>query len=190
MANITGKSLGTVQDNWIDLQPAYVTSNTTAPNNPSFTIYNGGNLAAYEFVGVSSTKQMYFGFQMPHGWIEGSTIFPHLHLYIPSDATGGAVKFYMEYSWENVGSTGSETVTTISNATNYAANTVYKNEIMSLTSGAGIVGTGKTISSVLMCRIWRDATDVGDTFASSVWLKSIDIHVEQDMIGSTTTLVK
>ena len=190
MANINGKSLGAIADNWIDLLPSYVTSNTTAPNNPSFTVYNGGNLSAYEFVGTNNTRQMFFGFQLPHGWIEGSTIYPHLHLYLPSDGTGGDVKFYMEYSWENVSSTGTETVATTSNVATHAANTIKKNEIVSLTSGAGIVGTGKTISSIFMCRIWRDGADAADTFGSSVWLKSIDIHVAQDMIGSSQILSK
>jgi hypothetical protein len=41
-----------------------------------------------------------------------------------------------------------------------------------------------------MCRIYRDPTNVADTFGSSVWLKSADIHVECDTIGSREILTK
>ena len=170
-----------------DLLPSSVTLNSTGANYPAFTAYNG-TLRAHEFVGAGATlKEMFLGFQMPHEWKEGSTISPHLHIRIPSDGTGGVIKFYVDYSWTNVGEVEGAVTTVSATATIAANDTTKSNTIFSL---GGIVGTGKIISSIFMCRIYRDPADVADTFGSSVWLKSADIHVECDTIGSREILTK
>lgn len=170
-----------------DLYPSSVTigSGGTAP---SFTSYNG-NLYAYEFEGIGVTvKQLNVGFQINHEYKEGSDIVPHLHLFIPDDVTGGNIKFYCEYTWANVDQTGTITTTIVSGTITRAANAGINNNAK-LSFGT-ITGTGKTISSVFMCRIYRDPADVADTFGSSVWLKSADIHYEMDTLGSRTITSK
>lgn len=166
----------------------------TAPN---FTAYSG-NLKAYEFTGTVSNKEIHVGWQLYHSYKLDSSISPHLHIYIPStaDGAGKTIIFDMEYDWSNIGTTGVITTTTLTGTYTIGANnTVYRNEIFSFTgtgSGTGnntpIVGTGKNISSVFMTRIVR-RQDL-DTFASSVWLKSADIHIEQDMRGSRNIFTK
>jgi len=172
---------------WDDLLPSSITlgSGNTAP---SFTAYNG-NLFAYEFVGSGvQAKQLNMGFQLSHKYKEGSDIHPHLHLFIPDNVAGGYIKFYCEYTWTNIGDTGAVTTTTISNILTRTANQGIDNNI--IFSLGTIVGTGKKISSMLMCRIYRDPTDGADTFGNSVWLKSADIHIECDMNGSSLIFTK
>lgn len=171
-----------------DCEPLGITVNTTGPNAPAFTAYSGGNLKAYEFVGVTTLKDFNCGFQMPHSYKVGSDVSPHLHLYIPDNVVGGVIKFSYEYTWTNISQTGAVSVSTGSGTLTRISNAgIAHNEILSL----GILnGTGKTISSMLMMRLFRDPTDAADTFEASVWLKSIDLHFEKDTVGSRQILTK
>jgi hypothetical protein len=173
---------------WVDLLPSSVTIGGGG-NAPAFTAYGGGNLRAYEFVGTGAQlKELNIGFQIPHEYKEGSTIIPHLHLYIPNDVSGGTVKFYCEYEWSNISQIGAITPTTVSGTAIVAGSFGIQNN--AILSFGNVSGAGKTISSVFMCRIYRDPADVSDTFGASVWLKSADIHVELDGIGSKTSTSK
>lgn len=164
---------------------------------PSFTAYNG-NLKAYEFTGGVSNKELHIGYQLYHSYKEGANISPHLHLFFTSGAAdiGSTIIFDCEYTWTNVDQEGAVATQTLTGTYTIGANsTVYNNEIFSYTgagSGTGlntpIVGTGKTISSIVMTRVVR-RQDL-DTFTGSCWLKSADIHIEQDTRGSRQILIK
>lgn len=170
---------------WDDVYPSAVTVGVGS-NAPAFTTYSG-NYKAYEFVGSSLTKEIHMNFQIPHPYKESSTISPHIHIYVPNDASGGTIKFYCECSWLNVGGTEPASAT-ISGTLTIGANAGnLGNEILGFGT---LIGTGKTISSLLKCRIYRDPTDPADTFGSSVWLMSADVHIEQDTLGSRAILTK
>ena len=64
-----------------------------------------------------------------------------------------------------------------------ASGTADKHELNEI---ADIVGTGKEISSVLICRLTRVGTDELDTYASAVYLVALDFHIEKDRLGSRT----
>jgi len=166
---------------WTDLVPLPTTSGPGSAA-PSFSVYTGV-LRAYEYVGTGPTvKDFNYGFQFPHGWKEGSTVSPHLHLYIPDLLVGGNIRFYLDYNWANIGATGAESVSTIFGDLVRANNAgIAQNALLEFPN---IVGTGKTLSSMLMTRLYRDAADAADTFEGSVWLKSIDVHYQQDAMGS------
>jgi hypothetical protein len=172
---------------WDDVYPSSV--NVGAGSSiPSFSVY-AGSQRSYEFLGTgATTKDLQIGYQLYHGYKEQSTIIPHIHLYIPDNASGGVIKFGTTWRWNNVWDTGaiSET-TTYGTVTRGAAEGISNNHILSF---GAIVGTGKKISSVFTTRLFRDSADVGDTFAASVWLISADIHIEKDGFGSRQDLVK
>ena len=170
---------------WKDLPPASI-SVGPGSSSPSFTAYNG-NLRAYEFTGSGPVKELNMVFQMHHEYKEGSTIYPHVHLYVPNDVTGGGLKFGLEYTWANKDGIEGAT-TTITKTVTISANA--GNNGNYIIPFDGIVGTGMKISSLFSCRLFRDPSDVDDTFGSSVWLKSSDIHVECDTIGSNDEYIK
>jgi hypothetical protein len=182
---------------WCDVYPSSVTV-AVGGTAPSFTSYNGGSLGAYEFTGAVSNKEMQIGYQLYHSYLEGSNITPHIHLAFTSGASdaGKTIIFDCEYEWNNVSATGAySTVILTGTYTIGANNTVYRNEKFNFTgtgSGTGhntpITGTGKTISSIFMTKLTR-RQDL-DTFASSVWLLSADIHIEQNTIGSRKIATK
>lgn len=173
---------------WEDLLPSSVTIGTTGPNIPGFTVYNS-NLRAYEFVGTGNqTKEIHMGFQMAHGWKLGTNVSPHLHLYVANTAGGGNVKFYCEYTWTNIGQTGVIATQTINSTITRNPNEATANNL--LFALPEINGSGKALSSMLMCRLYRIPDDTGDTYEASVWLKSADLHIEKDRDGSRQPLIK
>lgn len=189
---LTVEGDGTIKMNgnatvFTDLTPTCA-SIGTGVNAPVFSTFTDA-LRAYEFVGTGAQfKEFFMAFQLPHSYKEGSNIVPHIHLYIPDDATGGVIKFQCDYVWTNIDTTGSVATTNLTGTiTRTASQGINNNAILSFGT---ITGTGKTISSILTCRIWRDPTDVADTFGSSVWSLSVDIHYEMDTLGSRTITTK
>lgn len=172
--------------NWDDVYPSAVSVGRGA-SAPSFTAYTG-NFLAPEFVGAATAKNVTLHFQIYHSYDEGSDVNLHLHLYIPNDGTGGDIKFSAEYQWANVGDTGAYSSSTASNTVTIgAAAGVYQNYLFDLTD---ITGTGKEISSILSVVLTRDPTDVADTFGSSVWLLSADLHIHKNTLGSRQEMTK
>lgn len=151
----------------------------------SFEVFLGGTYL--EFFDATSIDELYFVVQLPHSWKEGTTIYPHIHWTPNTSGASNAngVVWHLEYTWANNGETF-PTPTTITTSTiqptlsgNLVANRHY---ISSL--GSGIDGTGKKISSMLVCRIARIGTDSGDTYTGKAGALEVDFHYQVDTFGS------
>jgi hypothetical protein len=135
---------------------------------------------------------MCFVVQMPHSWKEGSTIYPHVH-WTPKATLSGTVEWNFEYSWQNYNSTtpiafpGITTNSIVSEA-GLVTGTHHKTSLTA--SNAGIDGTNMKISSLLICRIWRNSSTTGDTYNDDAGLLSFDIHFQIDTVGSRGTFSK
>lgn len=170
-----------------DVYPSAVAVGVTGANVPTFSVYSGG-LKAYEFVGAATMKELNAQFQIYHSYKEGTNVVLHAHLFIPDDATGGVIKFGAELEWDNISDTGAGSSSTVyGTITRTAGQGVSRNHIVLFPA---IAGAGKLISSIVGARIFRDPTDAADTFGSSVWLRSCDIHISKDTQGSRFPTVK
>lgn len=161
---------------WDVLTFPFSTGNQVNVNYPPF---NADSLY-FEF-SIDSTgtdaQFMYFIVQMPHSWKEGSTIYPHVH-YKYEDAVG-ACSFRMKYKWFNIGSTTAVgwkwahmNITSGANDKNHAFVRTY----------SGINGSGKTISSILICKVYL----YGISGTGTCKAYQFDIHYEKDALGSNT----
>lgn len=146
-----------------------------------------GSIKALAFDGGSSEEELFFDIQMPHGWIPGSTIYPHIH-WAPGDDSGGNVIWYLEYTWANYTGTF-PSPTTINSGAVAAGSTAFKHLITPIPSSGGIDGSGKTLSSVLRCRFYRDPTG-SDTYSGDAFALSIDFHYETNTVGSRSKYTK
>lgn len=174
-----GIRLGGTATNYKDLYPTQFIPSPVS--GATVTAYNG-NLAGYELT-KNATKAVQAMFQLNHDYKEGSSVYPHLHVFAPS-ATGTKLKLTIEYTWVNIDATGAVTPTeTPVLITGITASTVKNNLVIPLGT---ISGDLKTISSILTIRVRRDTNDADSDIDSSVWLKSIDLHYEIDTIGSRT----
>lgn len=140
----------------------------------------------------SGVEAMSFTVQIPHTWKEGSNIYPHIH-WLPKGTLGGNVEWNFEYSWANYDPVSPQVFPAITTSTVVATGgfTQGVHIITPLTTAnAGLVATGKKVSSVLICRIWRDSSRGADTYNNDVGGISIDFHYEMDTFGSRSEYSK
>ena len=128
-------------------------------------------------------QELFFTAQLPHTWAEGTQIEPHIHYFRP-DSDTGTVVWGLEFSWCNMGETFPDTRVVYSNDSKAAVSPgtqVY--------SSFGMIdGSGKRISSMLVCRVFRAADDPRDTYPHEVGLLEIDFHILNSSLGSSGIL--
>ena len=165
---------------WDDLVVPGLSATKLGNNDPSLGLVAGG-IYIYTF---SSTvmNEVFFSIQLPHSWKESSSISPHIHwMPMTSPATTKNVVWKFEYQWQNIGGTYSGSTTTTLAVTAATGTTGFVHKIDDFTD---ITGTSKTMSSILICRLYRDPTDAADNYADAAGLLSFDIHIEKDTLGS------
>jgi hypothetical protein len=161
-----------------DLRTSGLAVRTQGSSDPTLNTYLG-NLRLYEF-SASTMNEVFITIQMPHGYKEGSNIEPHVH-FSPNGTSGGNTRWGLEYTWTNMDGTFGAPTTVYVDATTGTTQHAHK-----YGSFGSISGTGKTISSVLVCRLFRDAANAADTNTNGSFLLEFDVHYEQDRIGSRT----
>jgi len=130
-------------------------------------------------------EELFFTVQMPHGWLEGSAIKPHVH-WIANSGSGN-VEWALEYTWANVNEVFSSTTSTL---TGFSPISSYLNYKHMLTSLGDMDGAGKKLSSIIICRVFRKAASSDDTFNADAGLLQIDFHYQIDSDGSNEVLSK
>lgn len=160
---------------------------------PAFTrlrddLSGSPGIFAYAF-DKSTEEELFFIVQLPHQWKEGTDIEPHIHWTAQSDVGASKVRWGLEYTWTDIGEVFGNTQILYGETTIPPVGTVSAYE-HAITSLGTISGTGKKVSSMLICRIFRDADASSDTFGSDAFLLEIDFHLEVDAMGSRTEYQK
>lgn len=138
------------------------------------------------------TEAMSFTVQLPHTWKEGSTIYPHIH-WTPKSSTTGNVEWNFEYTWVNYDPVTPQVFPAYTTSSVVATGPFTANSHMItslIAADAGISGTGKKISSVLVCRIWRNTDNANDTYNADAGGLFVDFHIQVDSWGSRSTYIK
>lgn len=165
---------------WEDLQVSGSSITRAGANDPTVRIFVG-NTVIYGF-SASTMNEVFFSVQLTHKWKEGSTIEPHIHWSpLTSPVSSQNVVWKFEYTWANA----TVAFPAVATLTATAATGTFGNKHLVNTFGT-IDGAGKTISSIMMCRLYRDAANAADTYTGEAGLLSFDIHIEQDTLGSDT----
>lgn len=163
---------------------------------PGWTLFCAPGIFTWEYLEVDS-KELFFTVQLPHDYKIGSRIFPHVHWSTTVALGTNRVMWELDYQWVDHLSPFSQssfaTVTGYTLAGPARSVVAYEHIITPLGDGSptgGIDGTGKGISSILLCRLRRTATNINDNFAGSAFLLSFDFHYEIDSFGSNEEYVK
>lgn len=165
---------------WDDLRVSLSTARATGSGNPTFSPYRDG-VYAWAF-SKAADETVYFEVQLPHSWLAGSEIRPHVHWSPGVSADTGSVRWELEWTWANaVAEPGNVFPETDSDTVDQAAAGAYAHQIAQF---AGISGTGKRLSSVLMCRLSRLGTATEDTFDAVAFGLSVDFHIQNVGHGS------
>jgi hypothetical protein len=161
--------------------------NATA-NAPNFATLNTGfTVWVYKFPS-NSDRNVEFRCQIPHSYAEGTNIIPHVHFIPQSGTIGQTVNWTLDYVWVNIGATIPASVTSITRTYTTVAGDTNKHIMLDIPNSSGISGTGKTISSQLICRLWRDVSV--DTWNGNVCLLAVDFHFQVNSLGSLGVTTK
>jgi hypothetical protein len=174
-----GDNMELVNSVWDDMQFPVTAVKLSGTKPPTWTDYKGGQVLAFSDQATEGNEEIvYFNVQMPHGYKEGSSITPHVH-WVGEDNTAGNVAWKLSYSWANFDSAfPSETEEAIIGANG-------ETDIQNTAGFTAISGTGKTMSSMLICSLRRFSSDASDTFTSKdAYLLEVDVHVELNRFGS------
>lgn len=157
---------------------------------PSYKAFGpSGSLQALMFE-AGHHDEVHFEVQLPHRWKEGSKIYPHVH-WTPTTADAGNVVWELEYSWANIDGTFGAPSNMASDATAAGGTAwVHKLTVLKEAGNSYIDGAGKTMSSMLMCRLHRNSNAGSDTLNKDVAMLDIDFHIEIDSFGSDEEYVK
>jgi hypothetical protein len=155
-------------------------------NAPSLLAFGAsGGLLAYQFTGTGVTvNQVYFALQIPHSYKLGTNLCPHVH-WTPTTTDAGNVVWQLEYAWQDLGAVFSPvTPIEIVDATSGVA---WKHQLAEFPE---ISGAGAQLSSMLICRLFRDPAHASDTYEHDAALLEFDIHFQANTLGSREEYVK
>jgi hypothetical protein len=155
-----------------DLFVPLTTTRVGSNAKPDFDFTNVG----YLFPKNDATEILYFIVQLPHRWKTGTTIYPHVHWRQTANETP---VFKLDYKWYSIGATVPANFVTLTISTKvvtYSTGTIHQIS----NSTTGISGEGKGISSILVCKLYRD----DNQGAGDVLVDQFDIHHEIDAPGS------
>lgn len=160
-------------DLWDDLNFPFTQTKLGALSKPDFDYTNVGLL----FPQNDATEVVYIIGQLPHGYLAGSDIKPHIHW----QQTGATVPTWkIAYKWFNNGAAVPAAFTTIS-ATGEVF-TYVSGSLAQISTWPAISGTGMKESSILLIKLYReDNTVTGDVLAFE-----FDIHIQKNKRGTYT----
>lgn len=136
----------------------------------------------------NQADEVQFTVQLPHSWSEGTTIHPHVH-FSPwiTNAGDAAARFVLEYYWANVNDAFPASPSMYTMTKNWTGDAQWNHLIAG--GESGIDATGKTLSSILKCRLYRDNT-VTNNLAGKVTFLYFDIHFAVNSFGSDEEYIK
>lgn len=128
--------------------------------------------------------------QMPHAWIEGTSIVPHVHWTKPSDGAGNVI-WQFRYQMAGVGTEFGGWSDWIESADKVGPTD--NAEYHSIASFGPVSMKNRRISTIILWQIRRDPTHAGDTYtADDAKLLEFDIHYQIDgnRMGSLEEFIK
>ena len=182
----TNKTLVLDNSVWEDLRVPVTSVKTGGSKDPDFIQFmddGAGSQGVFSYAFDKTTEEeVYFAVQIPHAWKLGSDIEPHCH-WSPSDTDTGNVVWGLEYTISDIGGTFGNTASL--SVTDAADGTAKKHQLSDLgTIDMSSYTDDGDVSIMLICRIFRDATDAADTYDADAFLHEIDFHIELDTLGS------
>jgi hypothetical protein len=157
---------------WEDLRFPFTQTKQGATAKPDFDFTNLGLL----FPQDDATEIISIIAQMPHDYVIGTNIKPHIHY---QQSAAEQPVFKIDYKWFNNGDAVPATFTTVAgtgNAYTYSSGDLHQIQTWEEIDGSGITG----VSSILLIKLYRD-DDVltGDSLAFE-----FDIHYKKYLPGS------
>lgn len=155
---------------WNDIIVPLIGVKLAGVSDPAFSSFGpSGNLRAYAF---SNGNEIFFNMHIPHDYVQGTTIYPHIHFATSGTSTNN-VDWSLEYSFAEGFANDAFPAPTTLNFTQAGAAVAWEHQIVE--HGTGI--SGVDIDGIMVCRLQRtSATNTDDVFGLFA-----DFHYESDM---------
>lgn len=134
---------------------------------------------AYAF-DPTQEQELHFSIHLSNSYKPGTDIYAHVH-WSPSDNTTGVVRWGIECAWQNVDAAFSPT--SLRYAAQQASGTTAQSQKVSLPAHDG---SGKAIDSVIICRLFRDATSGTDTYSVDAFAHGVGVDYQLARFGTAT----
>jgi len=141
---------------------------------PGVVTVVGGGMKSFGFDGGTTTEELFYHVDVQHDYKAGTDMVFHVH-WTPATATGGDVKWQIEYQWVEGGAVWPTPSTSTSTAA--AGTTAWADKRADFT----LSGTGHTYNSRLLFRLFRAPTDAADTYTGDAVLTSVGMHYQADI---------
>jgi len=129
--------------------------------------------------------------QMPHGWLEGTNVRPHIHLRFPTLAASKANRWKLEYDLGSVLGVFESNYGTYAHSDTITVANPNDIKLHALADFSEIDMAGHTVSAVIMWRLFRLAnSDAADNDTTTSVLVELDFHYRADAGGSVQEYVK
>ena len=177
---------------WDDIRVPVTTVKTGGVNDPNFIQFKddvgGTSQGVYTYAFDAATEEeLFFAVQIPHNWKKGSDIELHCH-WAKSNSNAGNVYWACEYTMSEIASVFGDTVEIGSATVTAGAMATDEHNLTELDSID--MSAVDSVSTMLICRFFRKAADVLDTYDSDAYLFEIDFHYQIDSLGPETEYIK
>lgn len=184
---------------WDDLRVAASSTKLGGSKDPDYAVFltNGSGsqgVFALRF-DKAAEEEVYFDIQLPHHRKASSSLYPHVHWAPTTTQENTFVSWGLEYSWADINEEFTNTDIIYGNVPVGGITTLTANHHL-LTPLPIIDGTGHDtgvgVSSMLKCRLFRDAAGTGatDDYNYDAILLEFDLHIEIDSVGSRELYTK
>lgn len=167
-----------VKRGWNDYIISGLVLPTTGPNPPVISEFRNG-LYALGFVDGAIRKETYANIHILHDYKMGTLIYPHIHWSHSEAVPAGNVVWGLMFSIAR----GHNVQAYPAPTTIYLQQTAlaqYTHHIIEASDAQAIPFVNAEPDSLVKITVFRDPTDVNDTFAGTAFLDFIDLHVETD----------
>lgn len=165
-----------LREGWRDNVQPFISAKVGAAKIPTFGVLAGG-VGSYQF-SPTAEQELFIYFHINHDYELGTALFPHVH-WSPSTTNTGVVRWGMEF----ITARGHNQEVFSAPQTIYfeeAAPGIALQHMVTELAEPGLLIPKLEPDSVILCRIFRDATHVNDTYPDSVFGFMADLHYYSD----------
>ena len=165
---------------WKDNLTPLLSAKIPGTGAPDLKTFKNGTYA-YAF-DPDSEEEAYLLFHINHDYYPGSDFYPHIH-WCPEDTHTGTVRWGIEYTQaaRDSGVFGATTTVYIEQA---GAGTAFTQQVAEVADIDSITPSSPEIDSVIVVRLFRDATHGNDTYTGDAFGLFLDLHYQATFIGT------
>ena len=163
---------------WRDLVSEVIIKGTGAQDPTWGTFRNG--LSGYLF-SATAINETQHRFHIDHDYAVGTALYPHVH-WSPITTGTGVVRWGFEYSLakghQQVSGSTFPATTTVYVEQTISTNSQYMHFVAEVSTPNAISDVNLEVDSVILMRVFRDASHVNDTYTGQAFAFMVDLHYQ------------